>query len=276
MPARASSAANRPLRAPFASATPFHIESWPRRVTASGRLGVTASAIALIIWARSAPQDLGRRRRAGDRGIEGVVEALGHDAQRVVQRAMDLVAHHDRGDRVAPVRAGDLRGRQHRRDHAARMSAAARKAIIAVEIARHRGIGEGRELRQRAARGAEHARAVRGFGAQRERARDPARLRVEGRDAAGERVGDAPLAGVHGLRGQIGEAQPRRVVGDPADRCVRAGGAFRHLAPPLCRVAGGIRHECYPAGWRCASRPVSEPRRPRIGLVFRFVAAGAS
>ena len=166
-------------------------------------------------------QNLAGRDRARDSRVERMIEAPRHHAQRFVQRAMDLVAGNDRRDRVAPIGAGDLRRRQHRRNHAARVSAAAREAVVAVEVARHRGIGEGRELRQRATGGAEHARALRDLGAQRDRPRDAARLRVERRDRARERIGDAPLARVHGLGRQRREGEIGYVVGDRAGRGVR-------------------------------------------------------
>jgi hypothetical protein len=115
------------------------------------------------------------------------------------------------------------------------MPAAARKAVVAIEVARHRGIGEGGELGQCTARGAEQARAIGGVGAQRERPRDAARLGIERGDGAAERVGDAPLAGVDGLRGQIGEAQAENVVGGPADRRVRTAiGNFAQGAGTSC------------------------------------------
>jgi hypothetical protein len=188
--------------------------------------------------------DGGGRRR--DRGIEGVVEATGHDAQRLVQRAVHLVADHDRGDRGRCVGARHLRGRQHRRDHAARMAAAARKAVVAVEVAPHRGVGERGELGQRAARGAEHAGAVGRLGAQREAARDAARLGVERRDRAAEHVDDPPLAGLDALGGEVRKIQPAREVRDPADRCVRVIRHHRSSPPrrPLAEPHGIDRGRC--------------------------------
>jgi hypothetical protein len=184
------------------------------------------------------PQDVGGGRGRRDRRVERVVEPVRHDTQRLVQRAMHLVAGHDRGDHRCAAGAGDLAGRQHRRDHAARMAAAAGKAVVAVEIARHRGIGEGGELGQRATRGAEHARAEAGFTAQRQRSGDAARLGVERRDRAAERVGDPPLAGVDRRGGEIGKTQAGRELGDAADGrvCTRR---TRHR--PLSRPVGHLR-----------------------------------
>jgi hypothetical protein len=77
------------------------------------------------------------------------------------------------------------------------MAAAAGQAVVAVEIAPHYPIGKGGQFWKRAVISAENPRAFPGRHAHSQLARDPARLRVERRNGAAQRVNDAPLAFVH-------------------------------------------------------------------------------
>ncbi len=103
------------------------------------------------------PEHLGRADRAADGGIEHMIETVVPHADRTKQRAVHFITEHDAGDDGRPVCAGEIGRSQHRGNHVARMATAARKHVVAVEVARHHAVGEGRELRQRALSGAEHA-----------------------------------------------------------------------------------------------------------------------
>ena len=158
------------------------------------------------------PEHLGRADRAADRRVEHVIEAVIAHADGTEQRAVDFISEHDAGDRRGPVCAGEVGRRQHRGNHVARMAAAAGKHVVAVEVARHHAVGEGRELRQRALPGAEHAGPARHAHALGKRPRDAARRLVECAERASHGIDDAALALMHDIGRQVGIGQGDGVV----------------------------------------------------------------
>src|SRR5258708_15959565 len=97
------------------------------------------------------------------------------------------------------------------------MAAAARIAIIGVEITGHGPVREGCELGQGADGGTEDRRTAGEAGRRCDGAGDPAGLGVKGPETAPQRIDDPPLGLVDGGPGKGLEGEPVGVISEAAD-----------------------------------------------------------
>ena len=159
-----------------------------------------------------AQQFAGRRRDAQTREI-CAVEALGVDG--IGEAQIDLVAEHHRGDELASARPRVLGSGEDGHHHVAWMTAAAPGRVIHVvhlHVAGRGAVDEGRHVRCRPDRGADHGRATRIGNPGRDPSDDAARHSVKAADQGAEGVDHTHLRGVDHLGRKVVGAQATRVL----------------------------------------------------------------
>ena len=146
MPCSANSVACTPFWATSALAMDLAAEMSPKRTAVEVAARAPLSAMACASRRPIEPhQPACHRRRDQARDGDAVPRRI--PLHQLLAAAEDLVAEHDRGDHLAPGRAGELAGRERHRDVVAGMAAEVAglgvDVVVEIEDADERAVGEG-------------------------------------------------------------------------------------------------------------------------------------